>query len=84
MLRLLTLSATKRVLGPVHAGPVPQVLAVRRLNLDHVRAGLGEEEARVPAAVDLAEIEDAQPGERQLAHRTIARRNAIPLFWVIS
>ena len=40
MLRLLMLRADKRVPGSVLDGPVAEVVARRRLDLDHVGAGL--------------------------------------------
>lgn len=42
----------------------PQRLAARRLHLDHVRTGLGEQEAGVRTLVDLTQVQNADPGER--------------------
>jgi len=44
--------------------PAAQRLASRRLYLDHVGAGLGEQEAGVGPLVDLTQIENADSRER--------------------
>src|SRR5581483_2752348 len=50
---------------PLRQGAPAQRLALGRLDLDDVGAGLGHQQGRVRALKDLAEIDDGNPGKRE-------------------
>ena len=53
-----------------------QRLALRRLDLDDVGAGLGHQQSRVGALIDLPEIEHRDTGERPVgAHAFLVRHS---------